>query len=108
METLMRSGDVRVVQEGEADVVIEGTVTLAVGGSFGAGHGIASQSKSVAATYVSGVTSLALRDGAILTSASWGQNLEKGSTLLPPESVARRAADGLLRELAREGLKRRR
>ena len=112
MEMLARYGDVKVVQDGEADVVIEGTVTLAsVDSSSGNLRGgpsfISGKGQRVAATYVSGVTSLAMRDGGVLTSASWGQSLEKGSTLLPPEAVARNAADRLLGQLAREGLKKR-
>ena len=109
MEMLVRNGDVKVGREGEADIVIEGTVTLARGDSSSAsiGGGVG-KGQSVAGEYVSGVTSLALRDGGILTSASWGQNFGKGVTLLPPESVARNAANSLLGQLAHEGLKRRR
>ena len=109
---LVRYGDVKVLQEGAADVVLEGTVTVANGdsssGRIGGGQSlIVGRSQHVAGDYVSGVTSLALRNGEILTSASWGQNFGKGDALLPPESVARRAAERLLDQLYREGLKRR-
>ncbi len=111
MEMLVHYGDVKVVQEGEADVVIEGTVTIAsVDSSSGSIRGgrsfVSGKDQRVATTYVSGVTSIVLRDGGVLTSASWGQSLEKGSTLIPPEKVAHEAADRLLGQLAREGLKR--
>jgi hypothetical protein len=109
LEVLAHYGDVKVVQEGDADVVIQGTVTLANGGSSsgsvgGNGYFIVGKNHSILGDYVSGVTSLALRNGEVLTSASYGQNLGKG--LLPPESVARIAANRLAAELVREGMKR--
>lgn len=112
VERLVHFGDVKVLEEGNADIVIEGTVTLANGdsssGRIGGGQSIiVGRSQHVAGDYVSGVTAVASRNGEILTSASWGQNFGKGEALLPPESVARRAADRLLDELVREGLKRR-
>jgi hypothetical protein len=101
-----------VVREGEADVVIEGTVTLGMGDSssvrVGGGQSvIVGKGQSVGGDYVSGVTALVLRGSEVLTSASWGQNLGKGETLLPPESVAREAADRLLKRLFAVGLQRR-
>ena len=113
IEVLALRGDAKLVREGEADVVIEGTVTLAQGGSssarLGGGPGwVAGKSEGVGGDYVSGVTSLVLRNGEILFSASWGQVMSKGGELLPPELVARRTAERLLGTLYREGLKRRR
>ena len=112
MEMLARYGDVKVVLEGEADVIIEGTVTVAsIDSSSGSLRGgpsfISGKGEHVATTYISGVTALAMRDGGVLASSSWGQVLEKKSPLIPPETVAREAADRLLGQLAREGLKRR-
>lgn len=112
VEMLSRYGDVKVVTEGDADVVVDGTVTLGQGSSSNAGISgskdfVFGKSKSVGGDYVSGVTALVVRKGEIITSASWGQRLKKGEELLPPEIVARHAADGLLRVLGREGLKRR-
>lgn len=101
MEMLARYGDVKVVLEGEADVIIEGTVTVALMDSS------SSKGERVATTYISGVTALAMRDGGVLASSSWGQVLEKKSPSIPPEKIAREAADRLLGQLAREGLKRR-
>ncbi len=102
IETLALRSDAKLIREGEADVFIEGTVTIAHGG------GSSGKTKDVVGLdYVSGVTSLVLRDGEILTSASWGQVMTNGRELLPPESVARNAADRMLAALLREGLKRR-
>src|SRR5947209_2295804 len=82
MEVLLNYGDVKVIQEGDADVVIEGTVTTSTGTSSSAAIGggqsiILGKSQNVGGDYVTGVTCLALRSGEIFTSASWGQNLEK-------------------------------
>ena len=112
IEMLMLRGDVKLVREGEADVVIEGTVTAAKGESsssrIGAGPAwVAGKSQGAGGEYVSGITSIALRNGEILTSASWGQAMASGRGMLPPESVARTAADRMLAALFREGLKRR-
>lgn len=104
IEMFALRSDVKIVREGDADVVIEGTVTTAKAES-GASRGNKSQESG--GDYISGVTSIALRDGEILTSASWGQVIASGRALLPPESVARTAADRMLAALFREGLKRR-
>ena len=111
LEVLGRSGDVKVVQEGDADVVIQGTVTLLSGGSSSGSAGAnayfaLAENKSTAGDYVSGVTSLALRNGEIITSASFGQNLDKGGKLIAPESVAREAAKRLVDQLVRQGMRR--
>ena len=100
IETLLKY-DARIIKEGDADVVIEGTVTLSHGGSS------SDRGRVSAGEYVSGVTSTATRSGEIITSASWGQSLEKGSELLPPEIVAREAADNLADALTDKGLKER-
>ena len=112
IEILMLRGDTKLVREGEADVVIEGTVTTASGESsssrIGGGRGwVAGKSQGTGGDYISGITSIALRDGEILTSASWGQVIANGREILPPESVARTAADRMLAVLFHEGLKRR-
>ena len=104
MEMLSLRSDVKVVREGDADVVLEGTVTTAKAAS---GSSRAGKSQESGGDYISGVTSIALRNGEILTSASWGQVIASGRELLPPESVARTAADRMLAALFREGLKRR-
>ena len=102
IETLALRSEAKLIREGESDVVIEGTVTIARGG------GSSGKTKDVAGVdYVSGVTSLVLRNGEILTSASWGQVMTNGRELLPPESVARNTAERLFGKLCREGLKRR-
>lgn len=112
VEVLARYADVKVVQEGEADIVIEGTITMGMAGSssssIGGGNAfIAGKSQGAGGEYVSGVTSLVLRDGEILASASWGQDIGKGSAMMSPESVARRSADRLLPSLLQQGMKRR-
>lgn len=112
IEILMLRGDAKLVREGEADVVIEGTVTAAKGESsssrIGGGRDwVAGKSQGTGGDYVSGITSIALRNGEIVTSTSWGQVIASGRELLPPESVARTAADRMLAALFREGLKRR-
>jgi hypothetical protein len=112
IEVIGHNRFVKVVREGEADIVIEGTVTTAEAGSsvssLGAGSNwAAGRSRTTAGQYVSGVTSVAYRKGEILTSASWGQVIAKGEELLPPELVARRAADRLMGSLYRYGLKKR-
>jgi hypothetical protein len=109
-EVLLKHAEVKVVQDGEADVVIEGTVTTSTGssGSGGVGGGqslILGRAQNAGGDYVSGVTCLALRNGDIFSSASWGQNLGKGESLLAPETVAREAANRLLSQLFRKGLK---
>lgn len=109
LEVLGNSGDVKVVQEGDADVVIQGTVTILRGGSSSGSAGAygnfaAAQNKSTAGDYVSGITSLALRNGDIITSASFGQNLDKGGSLFPPELVAREAANRLVDQLVCQGM----
>ena len=100
IETLLHY-DARIIKEGDADIVIEGTVTLSHGGSS------SDRGRVSVGEYVSGVTSTATRTGEILTSASWGQSLEKGSELLPPETVAREAAENLASALSEKGLKER-
>ena len=112
IEVISLRGDVKLVREGEADVVIEGTVTSVQAGSSsghiaGGPNWVGGKSQGVGGDYVSGVTALVLRDGQILFSASWGQVMAKGSELLPPELVARRTAERLLGTLYKEGLKRR-
>jgi hypothetical protein len=109
-EVLLKHADVKVVQDGEADVVIEGTVTTSTGSSACGGVGggqslILGRAQNAGGDYVSGVTCLALRNGDIFSSASWGQNLGKGEPLLAPETVAREAANRLLSQLFRKGLK---
>lgn len=109
-EVLLRRAKVRVVQDGETDVVIEGTVTTSTGSSSSARVGggesiIVGRSQNAGGEFVTGVTCLAMRNGDIFTSASWGQNLGKGEPLLPPETVARQVADRLIDQLFRNGLK---
>jgi hypothetical protein len=109
LEVLGNSGDVKVVQEGDADVVIQGTVTLLRGGSSSGSAGAnanfaLAENKSSGGDYVSGVTSLALRNGDIITSASFGQSLNKGGRLFPPELVAREAANRLVDQLVCQGM----
>lgn len=112
IEMIGRNRFVKIVREGEADVVVEGTVTMSEGGSasssFGAGSNwAAGGGRAVAGSYVSGVTAMALKDGEVLTTVSWGQVLAKGKEILPPELVAREAADRLMGALYRRGLKKR-
>jgi hypothetical protein len=102
LEVLANYGDVKVVLEGDADVVIQGTVTLGKGGSASAGVG---KDQLSVGEYVSGVTSLALRNGEVITSASYGQNIGKGDELRSPEEVAREAANRLADQLVNEGMK---
>jgi len=104
IEILGRNRFVKVIREGEADVVIEGTITHGVAGSSkDAGAGAA----SVFGKYVSGVTAVAVRNGEVLTSASWGQVMAKGKEILPPELVARQAANRMVDSLYRKGLRKR-
>lgn len=114
VELLVDYGDVKVVREGEADVVVEGTVSLANGGaSSGATGGFSKNQSGVSfggqsqidGGYVSGVTSVAVRDGAIIASASWGQIFGKKKEFLPPQTVAREAAHRLSRKLADAGMR---
>ena len=111
IEVISLRGDVKLVREGEADVVIEGTVTSGQAGSSsghiaGGPNWLGGKSQGVGGDYVSGVTALVLRDGQIWFSASWGQVMSKGSELLPPELVARRTAERLLGTLYKDGMKR--
>ena len=111
IEIIGRNRLVKLVREGEADIVVEGTITFGQAGSsmgsLGAGpNWAAGKTRAVAGEYVSGITSVAMRSGEILTSTFFGQVMEKGGELLPPEYVARRAADRLVGELYRHGLKR--
>ena len=112
IEILGRNRFIKVIREGEADVLIEGTITHGVAGSstsgFAAGGNWASgSSRYTGGEYVSGVTSIALRNGEVLTSASWGQVMAKGKEILPPELVARQAAIRMMDSLYRKGLKKR-
>jgi hypothetical protein len=112
IEVIGRNRFVKLVRQGEADVILEGTVTYAQAGSsassLGAGSNwAAGKSRTTVGEYVSGVTSVAYKNGEILTSASWGQVIAKGEELLPPELVARRAAERMVDSLYRHGLKRR-
>ena len=103
IEILGRNRFVKVTRDGDADVVIEGTITHGVAGSSkDAGPGAA----SVFGKYVSGVTAVAVRNGEVLTSASWGQVMAKGKEILPPELVARQTANRMVDSLYRKGLKR--
>ena len=104
IEMLALRGEAKVIREGAADVVIEGTVTTAQAASTSSR---ANSSQGSGGDYVSGVTAVAMREGDILTSASWGQIIASGRAILPPESVAKSAADRLLAALFREGLGRR-
>jgi hypothetical protein len=97
---LARESGARILRQGDADVVIEGTVTI--------GHGAGAESgwkgsHASAGEFVSGVTALVLRQGEIVTSAEEGQQL-RGVGLKPPEEIAMRVADKLVRALRREGL----
>ena len=110
VEMLVRRCDTRVVTEGDADVVIGGTVTFAhvAGNASGGGASVVvGNSNNLNGGSVSGVTGIARRSGEVITSASWSYPLEKGEELLSPETVARHAADRLIDVLGREGLKRR-
>lgn len=100
---LTKNSNARILREGTADVVVEGTVTATVGGSSGKG-GFSQNESSSGGAFVSGVTALVTRNGEVLTSAEWGQALKGGRGLLAPEEVARRGADRLVRELRRHGL----
>lgn len=105
IETLSRNRSLKIVQEGEAEITVEGTITQAHGGSSGGNLAggtdwIAGKSQAVVGEFVSGITALAYRKGEILTSASWGQVLSKGAKLLPPEYVAREAAGRLENAIA--------
>ena len=105
----------RVVREGPADVVVEGTITFvtgatsqggvgasAVGGTFGA----FGSSRSAAGDYVSGITALATRDGEVIAGANWGQTLGSGK-IVAPETVAREVAAALYDRLRKVGLEER-
>ncbi len=112
LEVLGRNRFVKLIREGEADVLIEGTVTSgqagSSNGSFGAGPNWAGgRSSAVAGEYISGVTSTAYRNGEILKSASWGQVIGKNAKILPPEDVARNAANRLVGSLYLCGLRQR-
>ena len=109
---LTKNSSARIVREGTADVVVEGTVTATVGessgGSFGRNTSFFGGKKSASGgEFVSGVTALVTRNGDVITSAEWSQALKGGRGLLAPEEVARKAADRLVRELRRHGLSRR-
>jgi len=108
----MSQSTARLVREGPADIVVEGTVTFgggstsqgAIAGSAGSTFGsVFGASNSAAGDYVSGVTALATRNGDVVASTSWGQTL-KGGKILPPEEVARVAAIQLRDQLRRIGL----
>lgn len=111
IEVIGRNPLVKLTLEGDADVIIEGTVTSAKAGSSASNLGVGpnwavGKSRSTEGEYVSGVTSVAYKNGEILASASWGQVIAKGGDILPPEYVARRAADRMVSALYRYGLKR--
>lgn len=91
---------VKVIRDGDADVVIEGTITHGVAGSSG-------RADSVYGTYVAGVTAVAMRNGDVLSSASWGQVMAKGKRILPPELVAWYAANKMVDSLYKKGLRKR-
>ena len=103
-EVLSRNRNVKLVRDGESDLLIEGTITHSQGGSSGSRIGAVSKSQTVVGDYISGVTAVAYYHGQLLTSASWGQTLEKGSKLLPPEYVAKEAALSLQERLERNFL----
>ena len=115
IEALSRNSSARIVREGAADVVVEGTVTF-VGGSTskgsvggagtGDGFGVFGSNQSAAGDYVAGITALATTNGEVVGSASWGQPLG-GGKLLAPEIVARVVANELVKALRRAGLERR-
>lgn len=108
IEVFGRNRFVKLVREGDAEIVIEGTVTYAEAGSssgrLGAGSNwVAGKSQATGGEYVSGVTSVAYRNGEIFTSASWGQVMAKGGEILPPEMVARKTAEKLQASLYPRG-----
>ena len=112
IEVISRNQFVKIIQDGEADIVLNGTVTSAYAGSSmsslgAAGNWAAGKSSSVVGEYISGITVVATRNGEILTSSSYAQVISKGEKLLPPEYVAREAARRIVDELYRNGLRRR-
>jgi len=110
VEMLVRRCDTRVVTEGDADVVIEGTVTFAhVAGNVSGGGAsvVVGNGNNVNGSAVSGVTGVARRDGEVITSASWSYPFGKKKDILSPETVARHAAERLIGVMGKEGLKRR-
>jgi hypothetical protein len=110
IEMIVRKCDTRVVTDGDADVVIEGTVTFAhVAGnaSFGSTSVVVGNGNNVNGGAVSGVTGVARRNGEVITSASWSYPLGKKKDILSPETVARHAAERLIGVMGKEGLKRR-
>jgi hypothetical protein len=110
VEMFVRRCDVRVVTEGDADIAIAGTVTfshLPEGQSGVKTSVVVGNGNSVQHGAVSGITGVARRGGEILSSGSWSYPLERGEDVLPPETVAKRAADRLIDLLEREGLRRR-
>jgi hypothetical protein len=113
--TLLEHTSARIVRDGEAEIVIEGTVTMLRGGSEkgGGGFGVigvvaggSTSHQGSAGDWISGVTALALRSGALVTSASFGQKLEGNNPLLPAETVAAEFADRLVGALRSKGLPR--
>jgi hypothetical protein len=106
--TLASHTSARIVRDGAAEVVVEGTVTtgsgaVGTGSMLGSPQVVGGAFRGAAGQYVTGVTALVLRDGEILASASWGQALT-GEALEPPEHVAAEAAERLLSVLRDHGL----
>jgi len=102
---LTKNSSARILREGTADVVVEGTVTATVGGSSGS-DAWSGREGAAGGVFVSGVTALVTRNGEVITSAEWSQALKGGRGLVAPEEVARKTADRLVRELRRHGLSR--
>lgn len=110
--TLSKHSSARIARDGEAEVVVEGTVTMLSGSSgtgrvaglaYGGNAGVGGRYQSTGGDWVSGVTALVLRNGEILTTAAWAQELNSDA-LRPPEEVAREAASELLSALRSKGL----
>jgi hypothetical protein len=112
VEVLSRHSTAKIVRDGTADIVVEGTVTYgggstsqgAIAGSAGSTFGsVFGASNSAAGDYVSGVTALATRNGDVVASTSWGQTL-KGGKIFAPEYVAHVVAERLLEQMELVGL----
>ena len=96
VENLTPYHDVQLVNDTNAEVTIEGTVSVSVGSTAVAGPGMSTTSAS---GYVTGITSVASRGANIIASGSAGQDLGKSKAPLPPETLARTAATKLLEQL---------
>jgi hypothetical protein len=108
--TLMRYGRVAIVESGPADCVIDGVITFtesstARGRASGFTGNVATDAS--AGKYATFVTIRAMRGGTLLATGTSQQVVGTNAAISPPEILVQRAFTTMIRELYRNGMRKR-